>query len=226
MPRLIEMGTLVERCQQRADKVNDDHVSAAEWRALISEVYGSDIFSTVAETGYRYFEYVASITTTGAAYVSEPDDHLETIRLDYVASTTDRRQLHQVMPGEEPKLASLTGTEPVYYALIDDRIYLYPTPVSGLTLEMRYVPQPPDLSTYADSDPVDVVSPDGEACLVWGVAALARAKASQDVTLHLAKSERHKEALQLWAARRGASLRRVVTDIDPLYDIGRDPGDW
>ena len=226
MPRLIQMGDLLTRCKQRADKEHDDHAGDAEWRSLISEVYGSDIFSTVAETGYRYFEYVVTLTTAGAAYVSEPSDHLETIRLDYIASATDRRQLHQVMPGEESRLASMTGTEPVYYALIDDRICLYPTPASGLTLEMRYIPQPPDLSSYADVDPVDVVSPDGEACLVWGVAALARAKASQDVTLHLAKAERHKEALLLWAARRGPSLRRVVTDIDPTYDIGRDPGDW
>jgi hypothetical protein len=226
MPRLLEMGTIVERAQQRADKVNDDHIEAAEWKSLVSEVYGTEVYSIVAETAHRYFEYTASLTTTGAAYVEEPDDLYSVVRVDYVASATDRRQLIRIMPSEEPPLASLSGTEPIYYAIIDDRIYLYPTPSTGRTVEMKYIPQPPDLTDYADDDLVDVVTPDGEAVLVWGVAALARAKASQDVQLHTAKSQAHREKLLEWAAERsiGDSNRRVAAD-DPMLFL-RDPGDY
>jgi hypothetical protein len=225
MPRLITMGTLVTRCKNRADKANSDHVS--EWKELIHEVYGADIYNVVAETAGRYFETLATLTTSGAAYVSEPADHLSTVRVDYVASSTDRRQLHRIMPGEEAKLAGLTGGEPIYYSLIDDRIYLWPTPPTGKTIEMRYIPQSPDISAYADATNVDVINAAGEACLIWTVAALARAKAAQDVTLHLAMAEKYKAELRNWAAERsiGDANRRTVTDIDPLFD-GYDAGDW
>jgi hypothetical protein len=76
VPRLIEMGDLILRCKQRADKVGDDHIGGddvSEWHRLISEVYGADIYSVVAESAGRYFEYKATLTTTGVAYVAEPD---------------------------------------------------------------------------------------------------------------------------------------------------------
>jgi hypothetical protein len=216
MPRLLTMSTIVTRAKRRADKENDDHISTAEWKALISEVYGADVYSVVAQPGTRYFEYLATLTTTGAAYVEEPDDLLSVLRLDYVATSTDRRQLFQAMPGEEPKFAALSTNEPLRYSLIDDRIYLFPTPSTGLTLEMRYIPQPPDLGDYDDADLVDVVSPDGEACLIWGVAALALGKSKQDASFAVTKTEAHKAKLQEWAAERiiGEASRRIAIDVD------------
>jgi hypothetical protein len=56
MPRLIEMGDLIRRCQQRADKVGDDHIGGddtTEWHSLISEVYGADVYCVVAESAGR-----------------------------------------------------------------------------------------------------------------------------------------------------------------------------
>jgi hypothetical protein len=225
MPRLLSMSTLVTRCKRRADKEFDDHISDAEWKALISEVYAADVYSVVALPGARYFEYLATLTTTGAAYVEEPDDLLSVIRFDYVASSTDRRQLFQAMPGEEPAYAAVSSSEPVRYSLIDDRIYLFPTPRTGLTLELRYIAQPPELGAYADGDNVDVVTPDGEACLIWGVAALAKSKSAQDSSMHVAKAEKHRENLELWAANRmlGEAPRRIAVDVDAP---GRDAGDY
>lgn len=209
MPRRIAMSTLVTRCQQRADKVGDDHLT--EWNSLISEVYAADVFSVVAGTGLRYFEYVVTLTTTGAAYVSEPDDHLSTIRLDYVDSSGRHIEVEPINVDEEGKLAGLPASadRAYYYTLVDDRIYLYPTPPTGQTYEMLYIPQSPDLNDYAADDLVDVVTPDGEACLYWGVALLARAKASQDVALHMRKHEQHRTRLQEWAAER--SLTQMQT---------------
>jgi hypothetical protein len=226
MPRLMQMGTIVERARQRADKVHDDHIEEAEWKSYVDEVYSTLIYSVAARPGMRYFEYVESLTTTGAAYVEEPDDLFSVIRVDYLASSTDRRRLISLKSSEEPPLAAMTGTEPVYYSLIDDRIYLFPTPATGKTIEMLYVPQPPDLSDYADDDLVDVVTPDGAAALIWGVAALARAKASQDVQFHTAKSEHHSSILLEWAAERlmGEGGRFAApTDVVPSM---RDPGDY
>ena len=232
MPRRLEMGDLLLRCKQRADKVSDDHIGGtdtAEWHRLISEVYG-DLFSVVAETGLRYFEYTATLTTDGTNYVSEPSDLLATIRLDYIINTTtgERRSLVELMQAEQPAFAGQSGQFARAFALVDDRIYLYPTPPTGQTYELLYIPQPPDLSTFASDDCVDVVTPDGEAFLIWGVAALAKAKASQDASLHLAKQEQARERLTSWAVARAFTnaRRKVVTDADAWLDSEIDAADW
>jgi hypothetical protein len=145
-------------------------------------VYG-DLFSVVAETGLRYFEYTATLTTDGTNYVAEPTDLLSTIRLDYIDSPTGTAlQLARADAGRAARDVGQLGTEARAYALVDDRIYLYPTPPTGQTYELLYIPQPPDLSTFASDDCVDVVTPYGEAFLIWGVAALAKAKAKQDAS--------------------------------------------
>jgi hypothetical protein len=217
MPRRIAMSTLVDRCKKRADKENDDHIETAEWQSLISEVYGADVHSVVSEVGLRYFEYTETLTTTGAAYVSEPDDHLSTVRLDYVDASGIRTELSPIEHHEQTMFSGVTGTAR-FYAFVDDRIYLYPTPPTGQTYELLYIPQPPDLSEYADDDIIDVVTPDGEACLVWGVAALARNKASQDNQLHFGKQEVHRNRLQAWAAD------RLITQMSRRGAVDEYPG--
>jgi hypothetical protein len=224
MPRRYEMGTLVSRCQLRADKANDDHIATAEWQALISEVYGTDVFSVVAATGLRYFEYTESLVTDGAAYVAEPDDHLSTIRLDYVDPSGNRFPLDEAMIEEQPCLSNQTGRA-YRYAVVDDRIYLYPTPPSGQTYELLYIPQPPDLTDYASDDVIDVVTADGEACLIWGVAAMAKSKASQDASLHLQKQEFHRQRLEVWAADRAMTQPRRRIAVDE-YPGGYEEGDY
>lgn len=230
MPRRLEMGTVVERCQRRADLENDGHISAAEWLALISEQYG-ELYALVAETGLRYFEYTSTLTTTGAAYVSEPSDHLATVRIDYLVNGTttgERRALDELMAQEQPRWSGRTASnEARAFALVDDRIYLYPTPPSGQSYEILYIPQPPDLSTFASDDCVDVVTPDGEAFLIWGVAVKALAKSESNVQLAIAEREAARERLVAWATMRAFNQprRRISGEFDgPLS--GYDPADW
>lgn len=202
MPRLLEMGTLIERSKRRADKENDDHISTAEWRALISEVWGADVFQVVADSGLRYFEYTATLTTTGAATVTEPVAIAKAIRLDYVDASGDLWPVQPIGIHDQVNASALTGTIAQYFALVDDLIFLYPTPASGQTYKLLYVPQATNLSSYATDDVIDVVSADGEACVIWGVAALAKVKASQDASLHLQKQTEHRQRLAAWAADR------------------------
>jgi hypothetical protein len=220
------MGTLVTRCQQRADKVGDDHILGPEWKSLISEVYGADVHSVVSGTGLRYFEYTASLTSTGATYLEEPDDHYATIRLDYVDSAGKHHPLSELNSHEEAYFAALGSGTARFYALVDDRIYVYPTPASGQTYELLYIPQPPDLSEYADDDVIDLVTADGEACLIWGVAALAKSKASQDSSLHLKKQEDHRYKLQGWAAERALAHARRRPAADEYAESGFEEGDY
>lgn len=229
MPRRIEMGTVVERCQRRADLENDGHISDGEWLALISEQYG-ELFALVAETGLRYFEYTSILTTTGASYVSEPSDHLATVRIDYLVNGTvtgERRQLDEIMPQEQARWSGVTGSEARAYALVDDRIYLYPTPLTGQSYEILYIPQPPDTSSFASDDCLDVVTPDGESFLIWGVTVKALAKSESDVRLAIAEREASRERLTAWATMRAFSQpRRLVSGSFDGPMSGYDPADW
>ncbi len=224
MPRLITMGDLITRCKARADKSSDDHVT--EWRSLISEVYAADVFSVVADTGFRYFETIASLVTTGADYVSEPTNHLSTVRLDYIDASTGRRngELKPLNVDQEGKRIATSGADRAYeYAAVDDRIYLYPPPPTGQTYELLYIPQPPDLNAFADDQCVDVVTPDGEACLIWGFAAIAKAKAVQGLEYYELRAERHRKRLMEWAAERSMSqTQQRASEIadDDFYPPG------
>ncbi len=223
------METLVLRCKQRADKVGDDFIGGsdtAEWSRLISEVWGADVFQVVADTGCRYFETTSDLTTTGAAYVSEPSNVAKTVRLDYVDSSGVLHNVQEINSHEGPSVSALTGTIAVFYALIDDRIYLYPTPATDQTYRLVFVPQAPDVSAYASDECVDCVSADGEACVIWGVAALAKIKAQQDASIFLQKQEQHRDRLQGWAADRAISQARRQRAADEYGERGYEEGDY
>ncbi len=211
----------------RADKAEDDHILGPEWRALISEVWGADVFQVVADTGLRYFETTTSLTTDGAAYVAEPDGLAKVIRLDYIDDADRRTELQELTSHEEGSLAGLTGTVARWFALVDDRIYLYPTPASGQTYEILYIPQAPDVSGYADDACIDLVSADGEACVVWGVAGIAKVKSSQDASIHMSKQEQHRDRLQGWAADRMITQARRRPAADEYAErFGYQEGDY
>lgn len=221
------MADVVLRCQRRADKEGDAHVGPAEWKALISEQYG-DLFSVVAGAGLRYFEATHTITTSGAVSYDEPCNHLGTVGVDRVHADGTRESLAELMPGERNLWAGQTG-DARGYSLVDDQIVLYPRPPAGQTYELLYIPQPPDLSAAADDACVDVVTPDGEAFLVWGVALKALAKSESDVQLAMLERDAARGRLSEWATLRAFNTprRRVFAD-DPFGYGGDDylPGDW
>lgn len=201
---------------------NIDHISDAEANALLSEVYG-ELYGLVAEVGSRYFETTSTITATGAASYNEPTDHLYTVGLDYVSSDGQRRKLRPLDPHERHLLAGLTG-DATRYEHIDDKIYLYPNPGSG-SYVLRYVPQAPDLSAYADADLVDVLNVDGEAFLLWGYSVLAKSKSESDVSLALQRQEAARMRVMSWAANRElVEPRRRASDA--FNDSYTGDPDW
>lgn len=182
------MGDIRTRCQRRADLENNSHIVNDEWAALISEQYG-ELWSIASSTGLRYFETTFLITTDGSLSYQEPVSHFETVGVDHIIDTVGRRrELSEAQSQDISRLRGLTG-DAYKYAHIDDQIWLYPTPPAGQTYEMLYVPQPTDLSGYADSDIVDLSTPDGEAFLIWGVAVKALAKSETNTELAVAERE-------------------------------------
>lgn len=216
------MSTLIGRCKRRADRENDDHISTEEWKALIHEVYG-ELWSVVNETGHRYFETSTTVTATGATSYTEPTGHFSTIAITRVDSSYEYA-LRQLRPDQEITQKGRTGTA-YWWTLIDDQLRLYPNPSSG-SYKWYYQQQPTDLSAYADADVVDVVTPSGEAFLIWGVAALAMSKSEGDLRFALSERERQRERLQFDAANRNfpePAARGEWLDDDNAY---RTPGGW
>ena len=89
----------------------------------------------------------------------------------------------------------------------------------------RYIPQATDLSSYADADLVDVVTPDGERFMIWCTAVKALSKSESDVQLALAEREQARDVLREWAVKRMlvANPTRYVRDE---YDGYADDADW
>ncbi len=225
MPRRFTLGDLVTMCQQRCDMENQTSISTTEWKRMISTTYG-DLHSLVSSTGLRYFETSTTITATGAASYSEPADHLSTIGVDYVvnSSTGQRRALYELMPQERNRFTGMTG-QAVAFMLVDDALSLWPKPSSGSYVWL-YIPQPPHLAALADAEVIDVITPDGESFLVWGVAVQAKAKEESDTNHAEREREAARQRVIEWATMRNIlqPRRRIVEDD---VDIGyRYPGDW
>lgn len=219
------IAQLVASCQLRADKKDDDHVTAAEWQEYISELYG-ELHGAVAETGARYFETEATITTTGASSYALPTDHLATIGVDYVLDSTGRRRsLDELMVQERPLFAGQTG-DATMFAFTGTSIVLYPTPSTG-SYKHVYVPQPTDYTAVATTTAVDLINNDGLKFLVWGVAAIALHKGEASQQRAMVERDAAKASLIEWAVRRALTMpkRRMVRETD-LGDGFVSPADW
>jgi hypothetical protein len=228
MPRSFAMSVLVDRCQKRCDLEGNDNISPEEWKTLISEQYG-ELYAIVADAGLRYFEKIANISTTGSPTYGEPADHLGTVMVLRVFPSGERRRLRESVTQEMHRLQGVTG-DARKYALVDRLIYLLPVPPTGQQYEIRYVPQPADLSGALDADEVDVVNPAGESFLIWGVAVKAHAKGSStDIQTAIAERNAAKLDLMQWAADR-ALLQPRLRFVDEGDDCDGDGGwrdpDW
>lgn len=216
MPRRRYMSDLVTACKQQVDLENHAVISDPEWKGYLSRAYG-ELYTIVFEAGLQYFEYSEDLTTDGTNVLDEVDDHLSTVNLSYLADASTGRyvDLQELMAQERSMASGRTGDRAYFFALVDDKIYLYPTPPTGQTYQLRYVPQPPDLVEYADDDVVDVVTPDGHDFLIWSVAVRACGKTEADPGLAIrereAARERFRDSVQLRAMN---APRRRVVDVD------------
>lgn len=227
MPRRFTLGELVTLCKQRIDREYDEAISDTEWKWMISTQYG-ELYSIVAESGMRYFETATVLTTDGSSYVAEPSNHLATIGIDYLidgTTTGKRRELREIMAQERNVFAGQTGVAQAY-ALVDDQIRLYPIPPTGQKYELIYIPQPPKLGDQADGYAVDVVTADGEAFIIWGVAVQALRK--EDGDLRDAKQEREEARARIadWAAMRAFHEPRRRMPGDDMLGGWSDPAEW
>lgn len=226
------MSELVLRCQRRADLEGDESISRPEWKSLISEQYGH-VYSRVVQSGMRYFEATSTITASGASAYPLPDDHDATIGVDRVLDSSGRTvQLDELMVQERNAFSGSSG-EAAAYSVVGLNLVLYPNPLSG-SYVLTYVPQSPDLSSLADTETVDVVTADGEAFLIYGVAVKAVAKRKEDPRLLIAERDQAEERFvadvdlrAMQNPRRRVAMRSALIDgYGDDYGLVADPGSW
>lgn len=217
MPRRKAYSYWAARGLKLADAEGDGHISPAELAECANEVYG-DLYSLVCGGADAYFQTTYAFTATGAVSYDEPDDHLSTVCLELVGSSGERTPIKKLLAQERYLYSPPVGlgNDAVAYSLVDDQIYLYPPPASG-NYELLYIPQPPDLTTYIDTDKVDVVNVYGEQFFMYGLAALIKSKSESDVRFFLNRQQRAEEKLVEWAAQRSFhDGHRGFTDLE--YD--------
>jgi hypothetical protein len=230
MPRLVKMSDLVTRCQQRADMENQTFVNdtsgSSEWLHYIHTVY-AELHGEISKTGMRHFEMSQQFTTDGGAVYALPDDHLSTVGVDRIESDGSRFELYELMAQERNRYTGSTSNPYAFaWSVVGSGqkpLTLYPTPPSGKTYEVLYVPQPPDLTNAADSDVVDMVTPDGENFVIWGAAALALAKEESDPSFAVSERERLRVSIVEWATLRSLHEPRRIIALDDHED---EYGPW
>lgn len=225
--RKFTVTNLLLRAQQRADMEDQDFILDPEWLFHLSTAY-AELHSLLVASGMRYFEKKQTITTIAstAAYAL-PDDFLSSLAIDRIvnATTGERRELRELMVQERNLYSGLqSAAEARAFSYVGADIVLYPTPPASQTYEHWYVPQPTDFGDANGETKIDVVTPDGEAFLLWAMCVLARDKEEADVSSAMAERERARARVEEWATLRAlhAPRRHQVADENDYYE----PGDW
>lgn len=229
MARTFTLGDLVTRAKRRVDMENESLVSDTEWKNNISTVYG-EMHSILVNSGMRYFESEDTITagggtSTGSLYedYSLPSDFNLSVAMDYVVNSTtqERWNVPMVMSQERNRFGTGGTNNAIGYAIVGGNVRLLPAPPSGQTYIHTYIPQPTDYSASADGTSVDVVTPEGEEFLLWGVAVIALIKEESDPRDAERRQEMARERLEYWASIRAAEQpRRTQVSFPHFSDYG------
>lgn len=194
----VSIGTLVGRSKRRANRDGDNQLDDSEWKELLAEKY-EELHALVSEKGARYFETEADLNLSN---LTLPTDFMSSIGVDFVlsGSTGARRPLWgPIAVQDRTYLVGLTPGEPAFaYGIEAGRLALYPAPTSG-TYKHLYLPQPTDYSSASDSTIVDTISTFGRRLLIWGVAAIAAHRGSDDQARALAEEQRARDQIEYWA---------------------------
>lgn len=226
MPREVTLATLVLRASQLADMEGDPSIDATEWNAIASESY-SEAYEAIAAEGTRYFEYTTTWTTDGTNVMPEPQDQLSVVdELELIIDATSGRcrRLKWITPQQRAALAGRTG-DPRYVELVDGRYFMYPTPVAGKVLTLRYIAQCPDLTTWSGSQIVDVYCGAGQKFVIYAMAAAAVQKSKNDASALLQEREVQRKLLAEWSSDRLFNAQPVWY-VEDGADGDGIPQDW
>lgn len=224
-PGTVLLSSLRLQAQQRADMVGGTFVTDAEWNQYIANSYKELYDLLVAAFGNDYFATTANISTDGTTYLFPlPDGTLyssasafyKLLGVDLMIQSSSNSYVtirpfmfadrNRYSVGNSPSYA---GDSNLRYRLNGSNLWMTPTPSSGQTLRLWYIPQPATLS--ADSDTIDGMS-GWEEYIIIDAATKALVKEESDVSILLAEKEGIKRRIEAMADTRDAANPSTVSD--------------
>lgn len=207
---LAEIRTrAMDRCDMLVDAAGDGYVDTAAWSRLIDAAY-TELYDLLVSSGLYYFESTATVTATGAATYALPADHYQTIGVDYVRGS-DSVALELIGARGRNRYRA-TGSRAYAYRVVGATIALYPSPASGQTYLLTYVPAPASLVDAVDATTIDGVS-GWEEFLVVVAAKKARIREESDVSALVAEENQLRQRIAEMAEQREAAEPRVIHDV-------------
>jgi hypothetical protein len=226
---LLALRTAV---RQRSDMVNDQFISDSELTSYINQSYFELYDILVQKYGDNY--YVAnpySISTDGSNQLySLPTDFYKLLGVDLALSNTADSYV-TIRPFNftdrnryaVPNFQSFYGVTNMRYRLNGDKLWLTPTPASGQTIKVWYVPRLTTLS--ADGDTVDGISGWTEYIIV-DACIKALAKQESDVTVFALQKAELIKRIESAAENRDAGNPATVgdTQFSDIWSSGSGSG--
>jgi hypothetical protein len=219
-PGITTLGTIRATAQQRADMVNSNFITTAEWNGYLNASYYELYDVLIQHYGDDYFvttPYAFSTSGSGQLYAL-PADFYKMLGLDVQLSGGLAGQWFSVSSfefAERNKYNLMTATVGYHYAhlryrVVGSNIFLAPLPESGLNFQLWYVPRLTALVN--DSDTLDGVS-GWEEYVVVDTVIKALAKEESDTAVFERQKAGLLQRIESAAANRDAGQAPTVSDV-------------
>lgn len=143
-PGKVALADLISTVRQRADLENTDFVTDAELTGWLNSSAG-ELWDALVTAYEGYAEASKTYTADGSNALAMPIDFLKADGLDLEISPSPaglRTSLKRIAWSDRNKHQWPTWSLwPTHYALKGESIYLFPTPPSGKTITLWYVPR-------------------------------------------------------------------------------------
>jgi len=154
----VTLSSLRSAAKDRADLANSTRVSTAQWNEYINKSKDNLYDLLVAAYGNDYYMKIPPYDLTivaGTDTYSLPTDHYKTALVEYKMGTDNYYTLKKFALSTKnrfPAPLPLRGSYDQFrYKEMDDKIIFYPTPSSGCTVRIWYVPLATNLVSDSDT---------------------------------------------------------------------------
>ncbi len=225
MASTVTLANLIFRAQSRADMINAEFASTAEWTVWANNA-ASDLYDSISQADpERYLSSVTSTLTPPATSIALPTDFYKLLRVDllYGAGTPAQfytlRKFNLLEEDAYQFPAYMTLMGPAYrYRLRADTLDFAPAPQMSCSIRMLYLPILTQMTTGTDT--LDVVNGwDDMVVLDMAITALLKENAT-DVSPLMAERAKFEQRIKMLAAERDTSFP------EQTIDVTRGPFSW
>lgn len=226
MASTVALSVLRTRAKQRADMENSSFVSDAEWLSYInaSAAWLYDLLVKAYDEDY-YLTSTTFTTSTATSYSLDDDldltDFYKLRGVSIVPATGEELPLKRYTFGDRGRTNNLysssrLGRSALRYRLSGRNIELKPTPQSGQTIKLWYIPSITPL--VGDTTTIDGIN-GWEEFVVINAAIMALNKEESDVTALTQQLQIYLDRIETMAEDRDVGEPARVTDVQRDYEF-------